>query len=53
MTAVKRVDLRRPNAIIIGALNIDTAQLAAPNQSIIYIRINIKFHIQNINGKYQ
>lgn len=33
MTAVKRVDLRRHNAIITGALNIETAQLAAPSQS--------------------
>lgn len=34
MTAVNRVDLRRHNAIITGALNIETAQLAAPNQSV-------------------
>lgn len=33
MTAVKRVDLRRQSAIITGALNIETAQLAAPSQS--------------------
>lgn len=32
MTAANRVDLRRQNAIITGALNIDTAQLVAPNQ---------------------
>lgn len=35
MTAVKRVDLRRQNAIITGAVNIDTAQLAAPSQSMV------------------
>lgn len=34
MTAVNRVDLRRHNAIITGALNIETAQLAAPSQSV-------------------
>lgn len=33
-TAVNRVDLRRHNAIITGALNIETAQLAAPSQSV-------------------
>lgn len=35
MTAVKRVDLRRQSAIITGALNIETAQLAAPSQSVV------------------
>lgn len=34
MTAVKRVDLRRHSAIITGALNMETAQLAAPSQSV-------------------
>lgn len=32
MTAANRVDLRRQNAIITGALNIETAQLVAPSQ---------------------
>lgn len=34
MTAVRRVDLRRQNAIISGALNIETAQLVEPSQSV-------------------
>lgn len=34
ITAVKRVDLRRHNEIIIGAVNIEDAQLAAPNQPV-------------------
>lgn len=33
MTAVRRVDLRRQNAITSGALNIETAQLVEPSQS--------------------
>lgn len=34
ITAVKRVDFLRHQAIIIGAENIDTAQLIAPNQPV-------------------
>lgn len=34
ITAVRRVDFLRHKAIIIGAANIDTAQLAAPNHPV-------------------
>lgn len=36
ITAVKRVDFRRHNAIMIGVANIEEAQLAAPSQPVIF-----------------
>lgn len=36
ITAVRRVDFLRHKEIIIGAENIDTAQLAAPNHPVLF-----------------